>query len=144
MPLKDGKRGSLIFSCTLTTAGSVASTLKTLVGLPLTADLGALDDHGAHMGHLGQPEVFGDDGRDRAAGTVAGRIAGDDQLGALDGAQRASQGPAGLDHVRAVQAGVEQVHTLVGAHRERLADGLAGFLRAGGQHGHGAVAAFAP
>ncbi len=28
MPLKDGKRGSLIFSCTLTTAGSVASRVK--------------------------------------------------------------------------------------------------------------------
>ena len=50
-------------------------------------------------------------------------IAGDDQIGALDGPQRASQRPAGLDHVRAVQVGVEQVHAPVGAHRQRLADG---------------------
>ena len=93
------------------------------------------------MGQLRQPEVLGDDRRDRAAGAVSGLIAGDHQIGAFDGAERASQSPTGLHHVRTVQLGVEQVYALVGAHRQRLADRLGGTLGTGGQHGHGALAA---
>ena len=82
-------------------------------------------------------------GGHRAADAVGGLVAGDDQLGALDGAQRARQRPAGLDHVGAVQAVVLEVDGLVGAHRQRLADRLGGALGTGGQHGHRAVAALA-
>ena len=57
------------------------------------------------------------------------------------GAQRAGQRPPGLDDVGTVHAVVEQVHGLVGAHRQRLADRLGGALGAGGQDGDGALGA---
>ena len=133
----------MIFSLTLTIAGSVRLEGEhAVVGLALAGDLAAVDRHLAQVRQLRQAQVLGDDRRNRAADAVGGLVAGDDQLGALDGAERAGQRPAGLDHVGAVQALVEQVHGLVGAHRQGLADRLGGALGAGCQHGHSAVAAF--
>lgn len=66
------------------------------------------------MGELRQAQVLGDDRRYRATDTVGGLVTGDDQLGALDGAQRAGQRPRGLDDVGPVQAVVLEVHGLVG------------------------------
>ena len=142
MPLKDGKRGSLIFSLTLTMAGRRRLQGEhAVVGLALTGDLAVVDRQLAQVGQLRQAQVLGDDGRDRAADTVGGLVAGDDQVDALDGAQRAGQRPAGLDHVGAVQAVVLEVDGLVGAHRQRLADRLGGALGAGGQDGDRALVA---
>ncbi|GFG89559.1 hypothetical protein MBOU_16010 [Mycobacterium bourgelatii] len=94
------------------------------------------------MSQLRQPEVLGDDGRDRARHTVGGLVAGDHQLGALDGAQRPRERPTGLDDVRALQPVVLEVHGFVGTHRQSLADCFGGALGAGGQHGDRAFAAF--
>ena len=53
MPLKDGKRGSLIFSVTLTMAGSVGLEAEhALVGLALAGDLAVVDDELAQLRQL--------------------------------------------------------------------------------------------
>src|SRR6476469_8283099 len=128
MPLKDGKRG--------------LDGEHAVVGLALAGHLAALDGHLAQVRELGQAQVLGDDGRNRTADAVGGLIACDDQLGALDSAERAGQRPTGLHHVGPVQTVVEHVYGLVGAHRQRLADRLGGALGSGGQHGHRRIAAF--
>src|SRR5262249_19817352 len=71
--------------------------------------------------------------------TVGRFVAGNDQLSALDRAQRTRQRPAGLDDVRAVHAVVFEVDGLVGAHRQGLADRLGSPLGARGQHGDRAL-----
>src|ERR1700743_2751051 len=96
MPLKEGKRGSLIFSVTLTTAGSVASRVNTpsLVSRsPVT--LSPSSDSLRRWGRCGGAPPPGASGRS---------VPGDDRLGPLDGPKAAGQRPAGLDHVGAVHA----------------------------------------
>ena len=53
-----------------------------------------------------------------------------------DLAERGGQGPRGLDRVGAVEGRVVDVHGLVGTHGQRLADGVGGAVRTGGEHGH--------
>ncbi len=113
----------------------------TVIGLALAGHLAALDGHFAQVGELRKTQVLGDDGRHRTADAVGGLVARDDQLGALDGAERTRQRPPGLDDVRTVHALVEQVHRLVGTHRQRLTNRLGGALGTGGQHRDGALGA---
>src|SRR4051794_27003676 len=80
---------------------------QSVVGLTLAGDLAALDRDLAQVGQLGQAQVFGDYRRNRAADAVGGLVAGDDKLGALDGAQGTGQRPPRLDQVGAVQAVIE-------------------------------------
>jgi hypothetical protein len=127
MPLKDGKRRL---------EGEHA-----IVGLALTGDLAALDRHLAQVGQLRQAQILGDDRGHRSADAVGGLVTGDDQLGALDGAQRAGQRPPRLHDVGAVHAVVEQVHRFVGAHRQGLAVGIGRTLGTGCEHGHSAFGA---
>src|SRR5882724_2337044 len=140
MPLKDGKRGSLIFSLTLTTAGSVASRVKTPSSVsrsPVT--LPPSTDSLRRWVSCGRP---------RYSAMMAGTAPPTPSVASLpamtsssDGAQRPRQRPPGLDDVRAVQADVLEVDRLVGPHREGLADRLGGALRARGEHGDRALAA---
>ena len=134
MPLKDGKRGSLIFSVTLTTAGRVASRWKTpssvsrspLMVVPSTVSLRSCVTCG----------------RPRYSARIAGTTPQRPSVASLPAMTvRALDGPIALgEHlggrsVRAVQCLVVDVHRLVGAHGERLADGLGGAAGTDGDHG---------
>src|SRR6478736_4654969 len=115
MPLKDGKRGSLIFSVTLTTAGSDASRVNTPSSVsrsPVT--LPPSTDTLRRWVSCGRPRYS---------------------------AMTAGQRPPRLYDVGAVQAVVEQVYRFVGAHRQGLADGLGRTLGTGCEHGHSAFGA---
>ena len=103
--------------------------LLALIGLAQSGDLAALDREIPHVGQLGHAEVLGDDRRHGAAGAVGGLVAGDHQIGRrFDLSNRMREHPGGLHHVRAGDPVVEHVYGLVSAHRQRLADRLAGPL----------------
>ena len=83
----------------------------------------------------GRPEALGDHRRHHGHARVGRLAAEDDQVGvaALD---RRGQRQGGGHGVRAVQAVVDDVHAGVGAHRQRLADGVGGLGRTHGQDDH--------
>ncbi len=80
-------------------------------------------------------QVLGDDGRNGTGAAVGGLVAGDDQLDALDLTESSSQGVRRLDGVGAVEGRVVEVDGLVGAHGQRLADGIGRAIGTGGEHG---------
>ncbi len=87
------------------------------------------------MCQLRQAQVLGDNRGDGTGTTIGGLIARDDQFDTLDLAQRAGQHPGGLHGVGAADRRIVDVDGLVGTHGKRLADGLGGPVRTGGQHG---------
>ncbi len=120
MPLKDGKRGSLIFSVTETIAGSEASRPKTPSSVSRSpVILPSATTTLRSCVSCGDAQVLGDDGRNSADAAVGGLVAGDDQVGRLvvlegDLSESSSERPCGLDRVGAVQCRVVDVDGLVG------------------------------
>ena len=140
IPLNDGYRGSLIFSPTLTTAGSSADSITTPSSVSRrTVSVLALDRDLAGVGQRRQPQHLGDHRRHRRRPPVRRLVAGQHQVHVPDGADHAGQRPRRADRVRAGQGLVGQVHRRVGAHRQRLADRLGGPVRAHRHDGHRAA-----
>src|ERR1700733_13313494 len=139
MPLKEGKRGSLIFSLTLTTAGNVASIVNTPSSVSRSpVILSPSSDSLRRWVNWGRP---------RYSAMIAGTAPPVPSVASLPAitssgpsmvprARARPPPPAGLDDVGAVQPLVEQVDGLVGAHGQRLADRLSRPLGTRGQHRH--------
>ncbi len=96
----------------------------------------------AGVRELGVAEQLGQHRRHRAALAVARLVAGDDEVDALDRADGGGEDLRGLEQVGAVEALVDDVHRLVGAHGQRLADRVGGPLRPDAQDGDLTVVGF--
>ena len=135
MPLNDGYRGSLIFSTTLITAGRVPCDRPVAVlGLAVDRDRRPVDLH------LARPATAAARPAARPAWPPSSPVrasvdsAPQHHQVEADLLQHLGQRVRGLQHVRPGQRVVQQVHGLVRAHRQRLADRLSRLLRAHGQH----------
>src|SRR5437764_5145460 len=113
-----------------------------VLGLAGRLDRGALDGQLADIGHLRQAEQLGDDRRDGATASVRGLVARDDQVVAAGLRDGGGEDLRGRDRVRAVKHRVGDVDRLVGAHGQRLADGVGRAIRAYRDHGDLALAGF--
>jgi hypothetical protein len=136
IPLNDGYRGSLIFSTTLTTAGSLARDLVVpVVGLAVDRD--------RLVPSISTFEANESCGTPRRSASIA---ASTPIRASVDSDPRTTRSNPILpstaaiasevcEHIRPGERVVDQVHRLVGAHRQGLADRFGRLLRAHGQHG---------
>ena len=141
IPLNDGYRGSLIFSPTDTTAGSSADSIV----IPSSVSRFTVTDEPSTVISLACVSA----GSPRTSATIAGTAALRPSDASLPASTRStpSSVPITVASARAVWTAhdpckrlVGQVHRLVGAHRQRLADRVGSPVRTHRHDGHlGAV-----